>query len=92
MSSSSTRSGLPVTAPIEMSSSVLPAALKRRRMGLAEGLDIGSLLCYDFLSLGESLEAQSGDRLWKVGRSFSDMVANFQTPNFPTTNQVSEPV
>ena len=36
----------PRLKPSDMSSSALPAALKRRRMGLADGLDIGSLLGY----------------------------------------------
>ena len=33
---------------LEMSSSVLPAALRRRKMGLADGLDIGSLVVLSY--------------------------------------------
>ena len=47
-------------APLEMSSSVLPAALKRRRMGLADGLDIGSLLSYGFLITRRELRSSVG--------------------------------
>ena len=44
----------------EMSSSVLPAALRRRRMGLADGLDIGSLLSYELLITRKELRSSVG--------------------------------
>ena len=44
----------------EMSSSVLPAALRRRRMGLADGLDIGSLLSYGLLITRRELRSSVG--------------------------------
>ena len=47
----------------EMSSSVLPAALRRRRMGLADGLDIGSLLSYGFLITRRELRSSVG---WSI--------------------------
>ena len=59
-----------------MSSSVLPAALRRRRMGLADGLDIGSLLSYGLLITRRELRSSVGrlDVLKATG------IANFQTP------------
>ena len=45
---------------VEMSSSVLPAALRRRRMGLADGLDIGSLLSYGLLITRRELRSSVG--------------------------------
>ena len=44
----------------EMSSPVLPAALRRRRMGLADGLDIGSLLSYGLLITRRELRSSVG--------------------------------
>ena len=75
--------------PFEMSSSVLPAALKRRRMGLADGLDISSLFGYRTSLTRKELISSVG---WSIvgGWSFRWQELPLSRPCPQTTNQMSE--